>query len=182
MAGLDKDKLGKVLAMLASDHEGEALSAARRAQAMLRAAGKSWSDVLAPANADIPPDEWDIQRLEFLLYREITKRVAAVEEAAQWKAEAQRWKAEAVRMAATGPRGMAACRSQPGSNKAAAAIRRIDEGLERRMAALRRHGRLVDGDRRRLETLARCLAEFGDLTPLERAELDVLSRAANEPR
>lgn len=42
----DIDKLAKVTALMASPSDGEALSAARRADRMVREAGLSWSDVL----------------------------------------------------------------------------------------------------------------------------------------
>ena len=47
MIPINIDLLGKVLGMTGSDHDGEALVACRRANAMLRDAGVSWRDVLA---------------------------------------------------------------------------------------------------------------------------------------
>jgi hypothetical protein len=44
---IDTDKLAKILGMLGSAHDGEALAAARQADAMLRRAGLTWHDVLA---------------------------------------------------------------------------------------------------------------------------------------
>ncbi len=40
------DKLAKVLGMLGSSHDGEALAAARRANAMIRGASLSWQDLI----------------------------------------------------------------------------------------------------------------------------------------
>jgi hypothetical protein len=43
------DKLVKVLGMLGSVHDGEVAAAGRRADAMVKGAGLSWGDVIAPA-------------------------------------------------------------------------------------------------------------------------------------
>src|SRR3954465_8229254 len=43
-------KLVKVLGMLGSDHDGEIAAAGRRANAMVRGAGLTWDQVLAPVN------------------------------------------------------------------------------------------------------------------------------------
>jgi hypothetical protein len=42
-------KLVKVLGMLGSAHDGEVAAAGRRADAMVKAAGLSWDDVIVPA-------------------------------------------------------------------------------------------------------------------------------------
>jgi hypothetical protein len=47
-AGLDRDRLAKVLGLLSSDHDGEVTAAARQAERLRRQAGVSWPDVLAP--------------------------------------------------------------------------------------------------------------------------------------
>ena len=44
---LNYEKLGKVAALMSSPADGEALSAARTADAMIRAAGLTWPEVLA---------------------------------------------------------------------------------------------------------------------------------------
>ncbi len=49
MAKLDHNKLAKVLALAGSDQDGEALSALRAAQGMLKAAGKTFADLSMPA-------------------------------------------------------------------------------------------------------------------------------------
>src|SRR3954470_1367431 len=43
------DKLVKVLGLLGSVHDGEVAAAGRRADAMVKGAGLSWGDVIAPA-------------------------------------------------------------------------------------------------------------------------------------
>jgi hypothetical protein len=45
---LDRELLGKLLGMLGSAHDGEALSAARKADELIRNAGLSWFEVLEP--------------------------------------------------------------------------------------------------------------------------------------
>jgi hypothetical protein len=47
---LDLEKLGRVIAMVGSSHEGEALTALRLADRMLRNAGIRWEDLLSPAH------------------------------------------------------------------------------------------------------------------------------------
>jgi hypothetical protein len=47
---LDLKKLGRVIAMVGSSHEGEALTALRLADRMLRDAGMRWEDLLSPAH------------------------------------------------------------------------------------------------------------------------------------
>ena len=48
-AAFDRDKLGKVLALLTSNHPGEVVAAANRAVAMLKTAGMTFADLLKPA-------------------------------------------------------------------------------------------------------------------------------------
>lgn len=45
---LDREKLGKVLALLSSSHPGEVVAAANRASAMLQAAGMDWQQLAQP--------------------------------------------------------------------------------------------------------------------------------------
>jgi hypothetical protein len=47
MTPLDRDRLAKVLAMLASPHPGEALAAAQTALKFLHAEGLTWNELLA---------------------------------------------------------------------------------------------------------------------------------------
>jgi hypothetical protein len=51
---LDKERLAKLLSMMGSDHDAEALAAARKANEFLRQHRKSWRDVLG---LDAPPPE-----------------------------------------------------------------------------------------------------------------------------
>ncbi len=62
---LNRQQLAKILEMLSSAHDGEALAAARRADAMVKASGEDWAALLgveAPsgsaidAAATIPPE------------------------------------------------------------------------------------------------------------------------------
>jgi len=45
-AQIDTDKLAKILAMLASEHDGQVISAARQATRIIAEAGKTWADLL----------------------------------------------------------------------------------------------------------------------------------------
>jgi hypothetical protein len=47
-AALDLDRLAKLLGLLSSHHDGEILAAAKKAEAIRRDAGLSWSEILAP--------------------------------------------------------------------------------------------------------------------------------------
>jgi hypothetical protein len=47
---LDLKKLGRVIAMVGSSQEGEALTALRMADRMLRDAGMRWEDLISPAH------------------------------------------------------------------------------------------------------------------------------------
>src|SRR4051812_4497286 len=56
-------KLAKILGMLGSDHDGEVAAAGRRANAIIKGAGLTWDQVLAPVNSPPgsprrPPRRW----------------------------------------------------------------------------------------------------------------------------
>ena len=64
----DRDRLRKLLALLGSDQDGEVLAAARRIDALVKAAGTDWQMLLPDPPA--PPraaDGGDLQKLEELL-------------------------------------------------------------------------------------------------------------------
>lgn len=46
MRAADPDKLARILGMLGSDHDGEVVTAARKAEAVRRAMGKTWTELL----------------------------------------------------------------------------------------------------------------------------------------
>jgi hypothetical protein len=48
----DRARLAKLLALVGSDHDGEALSAARAADRLVRRAGLSWTEALSGLTAD----------------------------------------------------------------------------------------------------------------------------------
>ena len=52
---LDRARLEKLLGLLGSPHDGEALAAARKADALVRAAGLTWREVLAGPDQPPPP-------------------------------------------------------------------------------------------------------------------------------
>ncbi|HEY1301061.1 MAG TPA: hypothetical protein VGF07_11235 [Stellaceae bacterium] len=45
--GLDRDRLGKLLGLLGSDHDGEVAAAGRMADALVRGAGLTWPAIVA---------------------------------------------------------------------------------------------------------------------------------------
>ena len=49
--GLDRERLAKLLSMTSSGHDGEALTAIRQANRMLREHGKNWAEVLGTVRA-----------------------------------------------------------------------------------------------------------------------------------
>jgi hypothetical protein len=54
--GLDRSRLGRILGLLGSNHDGEALAAARMAERMRRDAGLTWPEIVEPAPP--PAAEW----------------------------------------------------------------------------------------------------------------------------
>lgn len=56
---IDTDRLAKILAMLASEHDGQVISAARQATRIIREAGKTWADILPKT----PPAPGHIERV-----------------------------------------------------------------------------------------------------------------------
>ena len=65
---LDRALFIKVCGLLTSSHDGEVVNAARRANAMLKAAGMTWEEALASENQSrprkfqpsTPSDRWDV--------------------------------------------------------------------------------------------------------------------------
>lgn len=56
LAAPDRDRLARLLGMLGSDYPGEVANAGRLADRLVRAAGLTWADIIAPA-ALSPPDD-----------------------------------------------------------------------------------------------------------------------------
>ena len=56
VARLDMAKLAAVLGMMGSEHDGEALSAARTAERLRRHSGLAWADLLRETPAWVPPE------------------------------------------------------------------------------------------------------------------------------
>jgi hypothetical protein len=50
-APLNRERLAKLLGMLGSEHDGEVITAARRADELVRRGGLTWRDVVAPNDA-----------------------------------------------------------------------------------------------------------------------------------
>jgi hypothetical protein len=65
---LDRDRLRKLLALLGSDHDGEVLNAARRIDALIKAANTGWQAVIPDVPDEHPrPRLADLDRLDELL-------------------------------------------------------------------------------------------------------------------
>jgi hypothetical protein len=65
LAPAEQQKLARLLGMLGSDHDGEALNAARLAQRLVTAANLTWAELVA-APAALTPAEVDLRRVEQL--------------------------------------------------------------------------------------------------------------------
>jgi hypothetical protein len=73
---LDRDRLRKLLALLGSDQDGEVLNAARRIDALIKAADTGWQALIPDAPEERPtPRLADLDRLNQLL---ASKRVADI--------------------------------------------------------------------------------------------------------
>jgi hypothetical protein len=76
---LDRDRLRKLLALLGSDHDGEVLNAARRIDALVKAAGASWHGLI-PDEAPVPhkSTDADLDRLDQLLASELVADILKI--------------------------------------------------------------------------------------------------------
>ena len=72
LTSTDLSLLSKLLGMVGSDHDGEALAAARKADALVRGRGRTWPEVLGLNDA--PPPEAD----HIALARELLGRGKAI--------------------------------------------------------------------------------------------------------
>lgn len=72
LTSTDLSLLSKLLGMVGSDHDGEALAAARKADALVRGRGRTWPEVLGLDDA--PPPEAD----HIALARELLGRGKAI--------------------------------------------------------------------------------------------------------
>lgn len=93
MADLDIARLIKVLGMLGSSHDGEKLAALARAETMLKAAGKTWSDLIGVGRStrggDLNTLLVEIQAQRVTLARD---RAAFETEKALWAAKQKQWR------------------------------------------------------------------------------------------
>ena len=65
---LDRGKLARVLGLLGSAYDGEVAAAGRAADALVRAAGLTWSEIFEPALARSPPSfASDAATIEFCI-------------------------------------------------------------------------------------------------------------------
>ena len=74
----DATRLAKLLGMCGSDHAGERAAAALQADKLVRSAGLTWFDVVAPATGFESPLQHDVQQ-------EIDAALANLEALTQWE-------------------------------------------------------------------------------------------------
>jgi hypothetical protein len=60
-AGIDRERLGRLLAMFSSHFDGEVVNAARLVEALRRESGLSWPEILSPPPAPPAPPRRDVQ-------------------------------------------------------------------------------------------------------------------------
>jgi hypothetical protein len=92
VADLDTRRLILVLNMLGSSHDGEKLAALARAEAMLKAAGRTWGDLVGSggrsAGGDLGTLQAELQAQRVALARE---RAAFETEKALWATKQKQW-------------------------------------------------------------------------------------------
>ena len=161
---LDRDKLLKLLALLGSDQEGEVLAAARRIDAMLREADRSWDDVIA-----LPTGKGWLQAFEFssLYFLELKRRIMAERSAQNWKAIA-RAREDALRR----------LKEAPEPERAAAAARRRVERItgHELIDRLLSMPELDGASRVRVESIATWFKKTQTLTRAEESDLETMLR------
>jgi hypothetical protein len=151
---LDRDRLLKLLALLDSDQDGEALAAARRAVRMLRDAETDW-ETLMPAHRG-----WaGALDLSAQFAGELRRRLAAERRADHWERVARGLELELDGLRRSAPLELA----QPLSGHPL-----IDRLLADRD--------LPAAARARVEAIALWYRRSGKLTPAESADLDSLAR------
>ncbi len=164
LAALDRDKLLKLLALLGSNQEGEVLAAARRIDAMLREADRTWDDLVS-----VPTSKSWLQAFEFstLYFLELKRRITAERSADNWKAIARAREDELRRL------------------KAAPEPERVQAAARRRVATVTGHELIdrllaapeLDPPRRaRVEAIATWFRKTQNLTRAEEADLETMLR------
>jgi len=169
MAGaavVDRERLLKLLSLIDSDQDGEALAAARKAVAMLRDAGMGWDEALGLGGG--PNRKWShALDLSGQYLAELRRRVAAERQLEQWRRLAQTYQLEAERARAgliTPPA------SDAGVENAGHPL--LDQLLNDR--------RLSPAARARVEAIATWFRRSKMLTHAEESDLESLARGLQQ--
>jgi len=159
---VDRERLLKLLSLIDSDQDGEALAAARKAASMLRDAGMGWDDALGLAGGS--GRKWThALDLSGQYLAELRRRVAAERQLEQWRRLAQTYQLDAERARA----GLAA----PNKNAAAEST---GHGL---LDQLLGDDRLSPAARARVEAIATWFRRSKMLTHAEESDLESLARS-----
>jgi hypothetical protein len=160
----DRDKLVKLLALLDSDQDAEAVAAGRKAAGLLRHAGLDWDEVVVLA----PERGWRGFLNAWLGYaREMKRRVIAERAAEHWRALARLRQEE-----------LEGKRSTAGARAAAAPSVSGHALIDRLLASSG-----LDGARRaRVEAIATWFRRTHVLTEAEQADLETFARQLEAAR
>jgi hypothetical protein len=156
----DRDKLVKLLALLNSDQDAEALAAGRKAAGLLRASRLDWDEVVV-LNAERGWRRWINA---WLLYAgELKRRILAERAAEHWRALARLRQEEIDRLR----------HAKPGARKQSAAPSVTGHALIDRLLA---SSGLEAAHRARVEAIATWFRRTHVLTEAEQADLETFAR------
>lgn len=169
MAGaavVDRERLLKLLSLIDSDQDGEALAAARKAASMLREAGMGWDEALGLGGGS--NRKWShALDLSGQYLAELRRRVAAERQLEQWRRLAQTYQLEAERARA----GLTA-NPAPNAKAENAGHPLLDQLLNDR--------RLSPAARARVEAIATWFRRSKMLTHAEESDLESLARGLQQ--
>ena len=162
---VDRERLLKLLSLIDSDQDGEALAAARKAASMLRDAGIGWDDALGLGGG--AGRKWShALDLSGQYLAELRRRVAAERQLEQWRRLAQTSQLDAERARA----GLA----MPGSS---AKSENTGHGL---LDQLLNDRSLSPAARARVEAIATWFRRSKMLTHAEESDLESLARSLSK--
>lgn len=164
---LDREKLLKLLALAASDHDSEALSALRRVQRMLRDADMTWEGLFAGPAAKSWTQALDLSTQYFV---ELRRRRGAEKNAEHWQSIARAQQSELQRLKAA--QAETARAEPPPKPIRPAPIVTAHPLIDRLLAA----NDLEPSQRARIEAIASWYRKTNALTKAEEADLETFSR------
>jgi hypothetical protein len=163
---VDRERLLKLLSLIDSDQDGEALAAARKAASMLREAGMGWDEALGLGGG--PARKWShALDLSGQYLAELRRRVAAERQLEQWRRLAQTYQLEAQR-------------ARAGLAPPAAAESAAENAGHPLLDQLLHDERLSAAARARVEAIATWFRRSKMLTHAEEADLESLARSLNK--